>query len=658
MSQLTKKYQPLVHSTKADPVFGLDGVMKTLARLLHYTPTVEKKFRLQARQVFELSQILSELSETQLTEKLQHSQRTLKRRKISEEQITHALANVVEVCTRTLGMRPYEVQIMGALALDKNYIIEMKPGEGKTITAGLAGVLKGWRGLPCHVVTSNDYLAARDAQTLKPLYERCNVRVSAITQEMNDSQRRESYLSDVVYATSKELLADFLRDQMRLQGELDSHQLLIQKFCGEQKNAQNNVMSGLHCAIIDEADSVLGDEATTPLIISVSGQNHLLKKAALITKSIVQKLQPEVHYTLNQRYRDISLTPVGKQVIEDLTHELPAIWRVSLWRDDLVQQALVAREFFIRERHYTIIDDKVIIVDEKTGRLMHGRTWRYGLQQAIEAKENLPLSDPTETRARLSFQRFFRLYATLCGMSGTLHGLENELWHIYGVKVVRIPPRVPSQLQLLPEKIYPSHAEKWAAVITRIREFTLQGRPILVGTRSISDSEKLAQELQGLGLTCNVLNALHHEKEAKIIAGAGEPYAITIATNMAGRGTDILVNDMMSEIGGLHVIATERYESRRIDWQLYGRCGRQGQKGSAEVFLSLEDELITTYCTRYQQIILQKMLKFPVGKKITLFMYHRLQKKAEQVAFLARKSMLQRDIWLSETLSFSSSTSN
>lgn len=658
MSQLTKKYQPLVHNAKADPVFGLDGAVKTLVRLFHYAPSVEKKLHLQATQVFELSQTLSQLSEEELTEKLQHSQRALKRRKISDEQITHALANVVEVCARTLGMRAYEVQIMGALALDKNYIIEMKPGEGKTLTAGLAGVLKGWRGLPCHVVTSNDYLAARDAQTLKPLYERCNVTVCAITQEMNDSQRRESYLADVVYATSKELLADFLRDQMRLQGELDGHQLLIQQFSGQQKNLKNNVMRGLHSAIIDEADSVLGDEATTPLIISVAGQNHLLKEAALITKEMVQKLEPNLHYTLNQRYRDISLTEQGKQLVEEFTYQLPAIWRISLWRDDLVQQALVAREFFIRERHYTIIDNKVIIVDEKTGRLMHGRTWRYGLQQAIEAKENLPLSDPTETRARLSFQRFFRLYATLSGMSGTLHGLENELWHIYNVKVVRIPPRVPSRLQLLPESIYATQNEKWIAVIAKIRKLALQGRPILVGTRSIADSEKLAEQLRDLGLTCNVLNALHHEEEAKIIMQAGEPYAITIATNMAGRGTDILVGDMICEIGGLHVIATERYESRRIDWQLYGRCGRQGQKGSAEVFLSLEDELLTTYCPHYQQVFLRKMMKFNVGRKIALAVYHRLQKKAEQVAFLARKSMLQRDIWLSEILSFSSSSKN
>lgn len=656
MSKLAKKYQPRIHATKSDPVFGLDGMMKTVKRLLHYQPTTQKKFRFQAQQVFELSQTFSTLSEEELTTALQQSHLALKRRKISNEQLNRALACVVEACYRTLKMRPFEVQIMGALALYQNYVIEMKPGEGKTLTAGLAGVLNGWRGLPCHVITSNDYLAARDVETLKPLYQRCGVNVSAIVQEMSDEQRRQSYLSDVVYATSKELLADFLRDQMRLQGELDAQQLLIHTFSGKRDNAKHNVMRGLHTAMIDEADSVLGDEATTPLIISIAGQNHLLKEAALITKSMVQKLKPDVHYTLNQRYRDIQLTPAGEKVINDLTYELPAIWRIPLWRDDLVQQALIAREFFIRERHYTIIDGKVTIVDEKTGRLMHGRTWRYGLQQAIEAKENIELSDPTETRAKLSFQRFFRLYATLSGMSGTLHGLKNELWHIYDVRIIEIPPRLPSQLTLSPEKIYPTQTEKWTAVIARIREFSLQGRPILVGTRSIADSEKLANELQALGLMCNVLNALHHEQEAKIIAQAGQPYAITIATNMAGRGTDILVNEMISDIGGLHVIATERYESRRIDWQLYGRCGRQGQNGSAEVFLSLDDELIKTYCPHYLQTFLRKIISTSLGQKITLHIYHRLQKKAEHVAFLSRKSMLQRDIWLSETLSFSGST--
>ena len=323
----------------------------------------------------------------------------------------YPLAYITEASARTLGIRPFQVQIMGALALFQNYVIEMKPGEGKTLTAGLVAILKGWRGLPCHVITSNDYLAARDVEKLRPLYQYFGVSVGAIVQKMTDNQRRECYLNDVVYATSKELLADFLRDQMRLQGELNAHQLLIQQFSGHhQSSKQYNVMRGLHTAIVDEADSVLGDEATTPLIISIEGQNHLLKEAVLITKSIVQQLQPDVHYTLNQRYHDIQLTPVGKKVIEQLTHKLPAIWQVSLWRDDLVQQALVAREFFIRERHYTIIDGKITLVDEKTGRLMYGRTWRYGLQQAIEAKENIELSDPTETRARLSFQRFFRLY--------------------------------------------------------------------------------------------------------------------------------------------------------------------------------------------------------------------------------------------------------
>lgn len=655
MSRLFRKYQPLVKAKQRDPVFGLDSVLKTVSRLTHSVSKKESYLLQQAQKVNHLSQMLSLLTDDELTLALQQYQSGFKqkRRNCDEIFLINALAHIVEACDRALHIRPFDVQIMGALALYQNYVIEMKPGEGKTITAGLAAILKGWRGLPCHVVTTNDYLAARDVKTLKPLFERCNVTVGAIVSDIQATQRKAIYRNDVVYATSKELLADFLRDQIHLNGELDSHQLLINEFNQVGSRSKNTTMRGLHSVIIDEADSVLSDEAVTPLIISVEGQNHLLKEAVQITKLIIDKLQPTVHYTLNPRYRDIALNALGKALIEELATELPSIWQIALWRDELIQQALIAREFFIKEHHYTIIDGKLVIVDEKTGRLMHGRTWRYGLQQAIEAKENIELSNPSETQASLSFQHFFRLYATVSGMSGTLHGLKNEFWHIYGVHILTIPPRFPSKLTLLPEVIYPSNQDKWSAVVAKIQQFSEKGLPVLVGTRSIQDSEELAEKIRGLGFSCSVLNALYHEQEAQIIAQAGQPYAITIATNMAGRGTDILVNEQMNNAGGLHVISTELYESRRIDWQLYGRSGRQGQQGQAICLLSLEDELLMTYCPDYIRAKLAKVISTPIGQKLSLFIYRHIQKKAERIAFISRKNMLQHSIQLKNMLPFS-----
>lgn len=655
MSRLFRKYQPLVKAKQRDPVFGLDSVLKTVSRLTHSVSKKESYLLQQAQKVNHLSQTLSLLTDDELTLALQQYQSGFKqkRRNCDEIFLINALAHIVEACDRVLHIRPFDVQIMGALALYQNYVIEMKPGEGKTITAGLAAILKGWRGLPCHVVTTNDYLAARDVKTLKPLFERCNVTVGAIVSDIQATQRKAIYRNDVVYATSKELLADFLRDQIHLNGELDSHQLLINEFNQVGSRSKNTTMRGLHSVIIDEADSVLSDEAVTPLIISVEGQNHLLKEAVQITKLIIDKLQPTVHYTLNSRYRDIALNALGKALIEELATELPSIWQIALWRDELIQQGLIAREFFIKEHHYTIIDGKLVIVDEKTGRLMHGRTWRYGLQQAIEAKENIELSNPSETQASLSFQHFFRLYATVSGMSGTLHGLKNEFWHIYGVHILTIPPRFPSKLTLLPEVIYPSNQDKWSAVVAKIQQFSEKGLPVLVGTRSIQDSEELAEKIRGLGFSCSVLNALYHEQEAQIIAQAGQPYAITIATNMAGRGTDILVNEQINNSGGLHVISTELYESRRIDWQLYGRSGRQGQQGQAICLLSLEDELLMTYCPDYIRAKLAKVISTPIGQKLSLFIYRHIQKKAERIAFISRKNMLQHSIQLKNMLPFS-----
>jgi preprotein translocase subunit SecA len=638
---------------KKEPPTGLDGFVYDMIGLVHRHLPYQEKLRSQAEKILAASLQHQSLSEEDLTLALQKSRFYIKRG-ANENELNSALSYIIEASARTMGKRPYEVQLLGVLALHHNYIIEMKPGEGKTLTASLAAVLKGWIGKPCHVITSNDYLAARDAELCVPLLQRCGLSVGSILPELTDPQRREQYRCDVVYATSKELLADFLRDQMRLNGELNHRQLLIRKV-NRVTGKDQPVMCGLYSVIIDEADSVLGDDATTPLIISTQGENHLLKEATLATKAIADKLRIDEHYEVNHRFKVAKLTPAGEQIVEDLSEELPSIWRIPMRRDDLLQKTLSAREFFIRDRHYTLIDNKVEIVDEKTGRLMPGRSWGYGLHQAIEAKEGVELSDPTETQAKLSFQRFFRLYDNLSGMSGTLQGLEKEFWRIYNVPFMRIPPRLPTQLKVLDDLLYKTEAEKWQAVIQKIREYSNSGRPVLVGTRSIIESQTLGKMLEEQGMQCNVLNALLHAEEAEIIAQAAQRYRITIATNMAGRGTDIILDKDVIALGGLHVIACERYISRRIAWQLYGRAGRQGQPGSAQAIISLEDEMLDSYCSQTLIKFLRRISDHRLGKLFALMIYARIQKKSERYTSSLRNSMLQRDLSLSDLLSFASS---
>ncbi|MFI3221351.1 MAG: helicase-related protein [Methylococcales bacterium] len=653
MSSLSQRYTPLMSGNKKEPPTGLDGFVYDMIGLVHRHLPYQEKLRSQAEKILAASLQHQSLSEEDLTLALQKSRFYIKRGE-NEDELNSALSYIIEASARTMGKRPYEVQLLGVLALQHNYIIEMKPGEGKTLTASLAAVLKGWIGKPCHVITSNDYLAARDAELSVSLLQRCGLSVGSILPDLSDQQRREQYRCDVVFATSKELHADFLRDQMRLNGELNHRQLLIRKV-NRVTGKEQPVMCGLYSVIIDEADSVLGDDATTPLIISTQGENHLLKEATLATKAIADKLRIDEHYQVNYRFKVAKLTPAGEQIVEDLSEELPSIWRIPMRRDDLLQKTLSAREFFIRDRHYTLIDNKVEIVDEKTGRLMPGRSWGYGLHQAIEAKEGVELSDPAETQAKLSFQRFFRLYDNLSGMSGTLQGLEKEFWRIYNIPFMRIPPRLPTQLKVLEDLLYKTEAEKWQAVIQKIREYSNSSRPVLVGTRSIIESQTLGKMLEEQGMKCNVLNALLHAEEAEIIAQAAQRYRITIATNMAGRGTDIILDKDVIASGGLHVIACERYISRRIAWQLYGRAGRQGQPGSAQAIISLEDEMLDSYCSQAFIKFLRLISDFRLGKLFALMIYARIQKKSERYTSALRNSMLQRDLQLSEQLSFASS---
>jgi len=619
---------------------------------------VLRELRRDAERIDALAPEYAELGDGPLEERLLGlRERFLRGGRATAELVFPALAAIREAADRRLGLRPFVVQLMGALALHRGYLAEMATGEGKTLTAGLAAVLAGWTRRPCHIITVNDYLVQRDAEWLRPLYHFCGVRVGFVTGEMTPDGRRHGYGCDVTYATSKEVVADFLRDGLQVAMLRDPTRRLIRRLLvPAAARADVLVMRGLHTAIVDEADSVLIDEAVTPLIISTMRKNEALREVVAQAEQIAQPLTPGVDYQVNPRYREIEFTDEGADRLAAQCALLPGLWRGPLRRNELIKQALVAREFYHRDKQYVITDGKVVIVDEFTGRRMPMRTWRQGMHQAIEAKEGIEITDPTETVARLSFQRYFRLYHQLAGMTGTAREAAGELWSIYGLPVVSIPSNRPCIRDHRPDRVFATEAEKWTAVVGEIERLHGAGQPLLVGTRSVAASETLAARLADKGLEAKVLNAVRHHDEALIVGVAGEAGRITIATNMAGRGTDIKLGRGVTGLGGLHVLATERHESGRVDRQLFGRAARQGDPGSAQAFVSAEDELLRRNLPRTVAPQLQRALKqgWPAARRLAAGAFALAQHNAQRLAFKQRRTVLRMDDWMKEALSFTS----
>jgi len=639
----------------AKPHQGLDGALYGLVGR-YRRRTIGRSLEKDAEKITEAARGLRHVSDRRLRERLDAMRTEFRSQKRGfEELLADALTVMVEVADRTLGLRPYPVQIVGAMALYKGYLAEMATGEGKSLTACLPAVLAGWSGRPCHYMTVNDYLADRDALQMRPFYTFCGVSVGCVTGQMDPGERRLNHEKDVVYTTLKELVADFLRDRLVL-GALHhpSRRLLRQLLQPNLRQLDGVVLRGLDTAIVDEADSLLIDEAVTPLIISRAQENKPLVEACLTAHGIAGSLKLGPDYRKNIKYREIELTKEGREKVENQARLLPGIWRGASRRMELVKQALVAREFYQLGKQYVIHDDKVAIVDEFTGRLMPNRTWRHGLHQAVEAKESLDVNDPSETLARVSFQRFFRFFRKMGGMTGTAKEAAAELWHIYGLPVLTIPTNRPCIRKMLPDSVFATANEKWQAVVQEIGKWNQTHRPVLVGTRSVEASERLARMLAERGFSFNLLNAVRHREEARIVAAAGEKDRITIATNMAGRGTDILLGRGVAEMGGLHVIATERHESRRIDRQLFGRCARQGDPGSAQAFISVDDELIRRFVPAPMHNRLAAALgrKTPGAGRLAQAALSQAQRAAQRLAYRQRKNVLQMDTWLEEALSF------
>jgi preprotein translocase subunit SecA len=507
-----------------------------------------------------------------------------------------ALMLVAQLACQQIGQRASFPQLLAAISMTEGYLIQLAPGEGKTLAVAIAAVLQAWSGKPLHIVTANDYLAARDAELMQPLFSACGVTVAAITGDTPPHELANCYRQGVVYATAKQLLADFLRDDLLLDGARDPLRRRLWHLHNQQAE-RLPVMRGLYSVIIDEADGILIDEATTPLIIASPEKDKAnMLHAIRLARDLVDAMKLNEDYTLYTKGGgSVHFTENGKHKIEQLSQAFSIYWRVPTRREEIFTLAIMAREVFQLDRHYILQEGAVVIVDESTGRSMPGRSWSHGIHQSIEARVGVELTPLTKISARMTFQEFFRHYHQLSGASGTLHGLDLELWQTFGLLIFRVPPRTPSQLNVLPKRCFVTRQDKLDGFIERIVELHQSGLPVLVGTRRILDSEEIAGLLRSRGLACTVLNAKEHEYEAQVVALAGEHACITVATNMAGRGTDIKISPEVEAAGGLQVLMFEAHESPRIDWQLFGRSGRQGAKGSAQAFVSLQEELITKY---------------------------------------------------------------
>ncbi len=515
-------------------------------------------------------------------------------RELRTPALRQALVATAELARRALGLLPYPTQLFGAMTLIRGQLAEMQTGEGKTLTAGLAACLAGVAGLPVHVVTVNDYLAGRDADKNRALFARAGLTVGVVAHGVERDERRRAYACDITYCTNKELVFDYLRDRVALGGRASTAQLRARRLVGgAQGQPPSPVLRGLHFAIVDEADSIFIDEARTPLILAVQAGavDHAAAHAQAL--EIVAPFEPGRHYRIEAARRELALTDAGREALAAATAGLGAPWAATHQREHLGTQALRALHLFRRDEQYLVdAEGKVQIIDEYTGRVLPGRTWEQGLHQMIEAKEGVELSPQTTTQARITYQRFFCRYLRLAGMSGTAREMASEFAAVFHLATVTIPTHRRSRRVLLPPRLLPDEAAKWAAVADFVAGRHAAGQPVLVGTRSVLASERLAALLQARGLPHQVLNARQDATEADIVAQAGRRGAITVATNMAGRGTDIGLADDVHALGGLCVVLTEYHDSPRIDRQLVGRCARQGDPGTAIAIVALDDELL------------------------------------------------------------------
>ncbi len=609
-------------------------------------------------EVNKLSEGLDSLDEAGLCARVTRLRQRLYSEGLRDERVAESFGLIREFASRRLGMRHHDVQLFGGRAMLNGMIAEMETGEGKTMAATLPACTAALAGIPVHIVTVNDFLVARDASWMGPVYHALGLTVGTITEDMGPEQRRAAYACDVTYCTNKQLVFDYLKDRLLLGQESRRLHMQLEGLYKDRPRTSRLLLRGLCFAIVDEADSVLVDEARTPLIISSKGDGAQEEYTYREAIRIARTLQPKRDFTLRVRDKHVDLTDFGKASIRHQARSLGGLWAGAKRREELVGQALAALHLYHADVHYLLKDGKIQIIDEYTGRVMPDRAWERGLHQMIETREGCEISGRQETLARISYQRFFRRYLRLAGMTGTAREIAGELWSVYRLNVVSIPTDRPMQRQSVPNRVFVNADDKWTEIVNTVRNLHEQLRPVLIGTRSVADSEHLDRLLAAAGLPHHVLNARQDQEEAQIIAQAGQPGRITVATNMAGRGTDIRLAPGVAGAGGLYVLATSRHEARRIDRQLSGRGGRQGDPGSFQTIMSLEDDLVKEYFGDILTGLFNRWGKG--GKPLPLWLCKPIvgfaQSAAERHHSRIRRELLKLDDNLGDMLAFSGRT--
>jgi len=584
-----------------------------------------KRLSLILQEVNQWEPTIRNLSDAELRAKTPYFREKLAQGTDLEDILVEAFAVVREAAWRTVQMRPFDAQIVGGLVLHEGKIAEMKTGEGKTLAATMPIYLNALPGKGTHLVTVNDYLARRDAEWMGPIYKMLGMTVGVIVHGLDDDERRDAYHADITYGTNNEFGFDYLRDNMKF-------------------SLEDYAQREFHYAIVDEVDSILVDEARTPLIISGPSEESTDKYYRI--NQVIPRLRKEKDYTIDEKSRTVVLTEEGVSRVESYLKVQNLYEPKNMELLHHVNQALKAHTLFKRDVDYVVKEGEVIIVDEFTGRVMPGRRYSDGLHQALEAKEKVKIERENQTLASITFQNYFRMYKKLAGMTGTADTEAAEFKKIYNLDVLVVPTNMPMIRTDHTDVIYKTEKEKFNATIEEIKELHQTGRPVLVGTISIEKSELLSKYLTRTGIKHHVLNAKHHEREAEIVAEAGQRGQVTISTNMAGRGTDIKLGEGVAQLGGLHILGTERHESRRIDNQLRGRSGRQGDMGSSRFYLSLEDDLLRIFGAERISSIMDKIgieENQPIEHKMISKAIENAQKRVEGQNFDIRKHLLEYD---------------
>jgi len=613
-----------------------------------------KKTKSIAQQVISIGETLQSFSESDLQQELDDVRYQLMRTGLEEKNIIQSFALIREFAARSIGYRHHNVQIQGAWVMINDGLAEMETGEGKTFTATLVAGTTALAGIPTHVMTANDYLAERDANNMESLYQRLNVSVGIAVSHFDEEKRKHAYDCDITYCTSQQVAFDYMRDRMVLKNQDSRLQKLLSQL--PHTNLQPTLfLKGLCFAIVDEADSIFADDAINPLVIAKDNSNPEQEKIYHQANIVASNLKPDIDFILQTNKNTILITEAGELTISEMVKEWTGLWKAKRRSLFLIDLALKARYVLNRDVDYLVKDNKIIIISENSGRQMVDRSWSLGLQQLVECKENCPMSGERETLSSLTYQRFFRRYIKLAAMTGTAKSIRKELKHIYQLEFVSIKPFKSVIRQYAGCRIFFSDEEKWKYCLSKIRSLHEMGRPILIGCRTVAFSNHVSGLLQHENLDHRVLNALQDEDEAQKISLAGELGAITVVTNMAGRGTDIELTAQSKELGGLHVMVVEPNDNRRIDRQLVGRCARQGDPGSYEVVFSLDNEwfrrfypawIMRLFCVFAKN---KNCFKSSVARNMVTFPQWMIENKMMS----SRKALLKREEIIGNLLSFS-----